>query len=107
MKLVEFFKKIGSVTKRLLGLAEALIPDEQMLAGVAFVEAAADRFAEHQAAEKKEWVQGKLQHRYPGMSETIANVVIHLALLGLKKGIHKVADEAEKQIEESGPSAKQ
>lgn len=97
MKFADFFKKAGNVVKKILGVIESIVPDEQMLAAVAFVEAAAERFADN--TERRQWVQGKLQARFPGMSDTLATVITHLALLAIKKEVKALSEKAVKQIE--------
>lgn len=92
MNLIEFFKKVGNVLKHAFKLVDKLIPDEQMLAGIRFVEQAAEQFVDNGL--RRAWVVEQLMKMFH-IPESIARLITELAVTQVKNGIEAVTDKVE------------
>ena len=94
-KIVDFFKKIGSALKHVWKVVDKIIPDEQLIAGIEYVEQAAVSFVDNSL--RRAWVIEQLMKRF-GIPESIARLITELAVTQVKRGIHEGADKAEAEV---------
>lgn len=90
--IVGFFKKLGSALKHVWKVVDKLVPDEQLIAGIEYVEQAAVQFVDKGLM--RAWVLEQLMKRF-GIPESIARLITELAVAQVKNGIHEGADKAE------------
>lgn len=90
-----FFKKIVGVFKFIWKGIDKVVPDEQIIAAIEYVEAAADQFLDNSL--RRAWVVEQLMKRFP-ISESLARLITELAVTQVKRGIDKLADEAEEAV---------
>lgn len=93
--IVGFFKKLGSVFAHILHGIEKVVPDEQLIAGIEYVEHAAEAFVDN--TERRQWVIAQLMNRFH-VSESIARLITELAVFQVKKGIETGADAIKADI---------
>lgn len=94
-KIADFFKKIEHVFERIWHGVEKVIPDEQLIAGIEYVEHAAVAFVEN--SQRRQWVIEQLMKRFP-IGENIARLIVELALFQVKKGIEKGTGALETEV---------
>lgn len=89
-KIGTFFSKLGHRVKQVLGVIADSVTDDQISQAVTYVEQAEDKFADNAA--RREWVVAQLKGL--GMPEWIARIAVEGALRLVKKGLHKVTEDA-------------
>lgn len=92
MHIVDFFKGIGRALAAAFGVIKKLIPEAQLLAGLELAEAAALKFTDN--AQRRAWVIAELMKRFP-IGESIARLIVELAVAQLKHGISAGVDKIE------------
>lgn len=102
--IVGFLKKLGSVFKALWKGIEKVIPDEQLLAGIDYVEHAI--ISGLSKPEARHWVIAQLMNRF-GIGENIARLITELAVYQVKRGVSHLADDVEGHITEPPPEPTQ
>lgn len=93
--IVGFFKGIAHVFAFIWKHVEKVVPDEQLIAGIEYVERAAEQFVDN--TQRRQWVIEQLMKRFP-IGENIARLIVELALFQVKKGVEKGAGALETDV---------
>lgn len=94
-KVGAFFRKLGGALKSVWHVVDKFVPDEQLIAGIEYVEQAAVQFVDKGLM--RAWVVEQLMKRF-GIPESIARLITELAVTQVKRGIHDGADKAEAEV---------
>jgi hypothetical protein len=81
-KVLEFFKGIGHLMGRAMGVIKENVPEELLEKGLAYVLQAEGKAIEN--ALKRDWVLVQLE-QLPGVNENTARLVIELAVAEIKR----------------------
>ena len=91
-----FFRGAGRVIGRALNLIKAIVPEEDLLRAIDLVRAAANKFVDNET--RRTWVIAELM-KLPWMRESLARLLVELALQHLKRGvIDRATEEAIERV---------
>lgn len=93
MGILDFFKSLGSKMKSVFNVIHKLVPDEQLDKAIDLAADAAKKFVDNE--DRRNYVIMKLKNQF-GVTESIARLLVELAVTHLKHGIDKVDEEAKK-----------
>ena len=88
--IFRFFRGVGKLLGKALGIVRDQITEEDLGKGIAFVKAAEEKFLDNR--ERREWVVERL--RALGLPEFIARIVVELALRLVKKETQRLSEKA-------------
>lgn len=92
MNIVDFFRGIGHALAAAFGVVKKLVPEDAMISGLELVKEAALKFTNNE--KRREWVVKALQKRFP-LSESVARLIVELAVAQLKHGVLAGVDKIE------------
>lgn len=92
MNVMDFFRGMGHFLSRTLTIVRKIVPEDLLLKAIALAQEAATKYTTNVA--RREYVLGQLM-KIPGMSESLARLVVELAVQHLKADvIDKAAGKA-------------
>ena len=86
MNIIGFFKKVGSLLKKALGIIKELVPEETLALALVWVRVAATKYVDN--AQRREWVVGILVAKK--IPEAIARLAVEIAVQLYKKEVAKL-----------------
>ena len=92
MSILDFFRNVGRALKVVFGLVKKIVPEEQLVKGIELVRMAAVQFVDNH--DRREWVVKQLLSLFPFLRESVARLIVELAVQAVKAEATKAARQA-------------